>query len=501
MQVSRRWLTLLDPETFCPLRTKRNYPSTSLTHPKWELLDPTPNIQNLFKEFNKKYFCGKIKGVTVVWGKLLDEAGVTIFRERDGRKDYDCRIVLSAPLLRLRPRSDLINTLLHEMIHAFLFVTFNKRDRAEHGTEFKKHMRRLNTAAGTAITIYHEFHDEVDLYTKQHWWRCNGPCQTWRPNFGLVRKMRNKPPGSQDRWWATHTRKCGGTFIKVRQPGDMDAKPVKMATKGKKAVKKGPQPRGSKRRAGCSLETAIVGKRSRSISPCPACDEIVDMHFINEHLDECLKKGQPKDCIVCSEPFPREEYEEHVISCVDKKFNDVQFKECLICSCKILLKDFERHLAKCSDHHQSSFVDDCINTHKYCATCDSSIVVLDYDRHVETCGQAEESPTDENISYCEVCKEIISEENYNDHVENCVPRLFEQNDGKTNCIVCGMCILMEELNLHLEECDGLVEIVENEADSDEEEENLVGELCACPICIKLFLYEDIYKHIDECIVK
>lgn len=32
----------------------------------------------------------------------------------------------------------------HEMIHAYLFVTHNYFDRDDHGTEFKKHMRRIN---------------------------------------------------------------------------------------------------------------------------------------------------------------------------------------------------------------------------------------------------------------------------------------------------------------------------------------------------------------------
>ena len=48
-------------------------------------------------------------------------AGVCYSR---GRGLYNrCNIELSQPLLSLRPRADLVNTLLHEMIHAFIFVT------------------------------------------------------------------------------------------------------------------------------------------------------------------------------------------------------------------------------------------------------------------------------------------------------------------------------------------------------------------------------------------
>jgi hypothetical protein len=41
----------------------------------------------------------------------------------------------------------------HEMIHAFLFVTHNNRDRDGHGPEFHYHMYRINKEAGTNITV------------------------------------------------------------------------------------------------------------------------------------------------------------------------------------------------------------------------------------------------------------------------------------------------------------------------------------------------------------
>lgn len=49
----------------------------------------------------------------------------------------------------MRPRSDLIETLLHEMIHAFLFVTNNNTDHDGHGPNFHEHMDRINDEAGT----------------------------------------------------------------------------------------------------------------------------------------------------------------------------------------------------------------------------------------------------------------------------------------------------------------------------------------------------------------
>lgn len=105
------------------------------------------------------------------------------------RRNKQCIITLSAPLLKLRPRKDLVETLLvrllthqclntkiklvykadillvfrnntllyvifqHEMIHGYLFLTNNDRDRDGHGPNFCKHMKRINKEAGTNITV------------------------------------------------------------------------------------------------------------------------------------------------------------------------------------------------------------------------------------------------------------------------------------------------------------------------------------------------------------
>ncbi|XP_044276362.1 DNA-dependent metalloprotease SPRTN isoform X2 [Varanus komodoensis] len=134
-----------------------------------------------------------------------------------------CSIRLSEPLLKLRPRKDLVETLLHEMIHALLFVTNNDKDHDSHGPEFCKHMNRINRLTGANITIYHEFHDEVDSY-RQHWWRCNGPCQYRKPYFGYVKRAMNRAPSANDFWWSEHQQTCGGTFTKIKEPENYSKK-------------------------------------------------------------------------------------------------------------------------------------------------------------------------------------------------------------------------------------------------------------------------------------
>ncbi|XP_008122534.1 DNA-dependent metalloprotease SPRTN isoform X2 [Anolis carolinensis] len=186
----------------------------SLVDESWELLDPSPDVRGLFVQFNQSLFWGALEAVEVKWSPRMTLcAGVCCYEGRGGM----CSIRLSEPLLKLRPRKDLVETLLHEMIHALLFVTYNNKDHDSHGPEFCKHMDRINRLTGTNITVYHNFHDEVDFY-RQHWWRCNGPCQKRMPYFGYVKRAINRAPSANDYWWSDHQQTCGGTFTKIKEP-------------------------------------------------------------------------------------------------------------------------------------------------------------------------------------------------------------------------------------------------------------------------------------------
>ncbi|GIY32505.1 DNA-dependent metalloprotease dvc-1 [Caerostris extrusa] len=112
------------------------------------------------------------------------------------------------------------------MIHAYLFVTANNKDRDAHGPEFLSHMHRINKEAGTKISVYHSFHDEVDSY-RTHWWKCDGPCQKRRPFYGIVKRAMNRAPGPRDNWWAQHQSTCGGAFHKIKEPDNYKQKSLK----------------------------------------------------------------------------------------------------------------------------------------------------------------------------------------------------------------------------------------------------------------------------------
>ena len=149
--------------------------------------------------------------------------------------------ICSVPLLKLRPRKDLVETLLHEMIHAYLFVTDGNDDHDGHGPAFHEHMFRINKETGTKISVYHNFHDEVDAY-RTHWWQCDGPCRQRRPFFGLVKRAMNRAPGPTDRWWSEHLRSCGGTYTKIKEPENYGKKrkkgPAAAAAETSKKIEK-----------------------------------------------------------------------------------------------------------------------------------------------------------------------------------------------------------------------------------------------------------------------
>ena len=54
-----------------------------------------------------------------------------------------------------------------------------------------------------------------------------GPCQRTPPYFGFVKRSMNRVPGPTDRWWADHEQKCGGSYVKIKEPAEFTAKQMK----------------------------------------------------------------------------------------------------------------------------------------------------------------------------------------------------------------------------------------------------------------------------------
>ncbi|VVC29959.1 SprT-like,Zinc finger, Rad18-type putative [Cinara cedri] len=367
------------------LRYQAAVAKDSIVNHSWETLDPNPDIHGLFLAFNRQYFWGTLETVMIQWSKRMTVcAGLCRFQHGF------CSISLSEPLLKLRPRKDLVETLLHEMIHAYLFLTNSRehRDRDGHGAEFCKHMYRINIQAGTNISIYHNFHEEVKSY-KQHWWRCNGPCKSIRPFYGYVKRSMNRAPGPNDRWWVNHQTTCSGHFIKVKEPEDYGAK--------KKTAIKQPIPKQSVKSANKItnfvkiLDTKKVTEENSKIKKstdndqqktqddpyignddditlCPVCSDPVFRDFLNSHLKNCSQlkqmfgdeidemKGKCK-CLVCNET-------------VDRSLMDTHLD-----GCKMLINVFENDFESLSDENN------CIN----CPNCDKLVKESIINEHLDIC--------------------------------------------------------------------------------------------------------------------
>jgi hypothetical protein len=188
--------------------------------------DPFVDIHHLFSLFNTIYFCGLLEPtVNVSWSERLTLCAGICELVRDKQKQKLIRLKLSSALLQYRPRSDVVDTLLHEAIHAYLFITSShvrSDDPSGHGIGFQMLASFINTfskglALNHDITIYHEFDAEVDSF-RTHIWQCNGPCRDKAPFFGLVKRAMNRPPGKNDSWFHKHTAECGGTFVKIKEP-------------------------------------------------------------------------------------------------------------------------------------------------------------------------------------------------------------------------------------------------------------------------------------------
>eukprot|EP00099_Drosophila_melanogaster_P017126 NP_573032.1 maternal haploid [Drosophila melanogaster] len=188
----------------------------NLVDPEWELVDPTPDIYAMFIRFDEKFFQERLGAVSLEWSKKMYSCAGICY-QRGNRFVKQVTIRLSEPLLKLRPRKDLVETLLHEMIHAYCFVLNIREGNGGHGPNFKRIMETINKVAGTNITVYHTFHDEVASY-RTHIWRCTGICRERSPFWGYVKRTSNRAPGPNDQWWKMHQRECSGTFLKLSEP-------------------------------------------------------------------------------------------------------------------------------------------------------------------------------------------------------------------------------------------------------------------------------------------
>ena len=130
-----------------------------------------PDVKGLFNKYNELFFNGELKPKRVYWSQRMTRcAGLCRIKNK---KPFVFEIALSIKLLQFRPTIDLIETLIHEMIHAHI-ISMEKRNipHDSHGFKFVEEMQRINKLTGLNISIFHNFQNEVRYY-RIHVWRCN----------------------------------------------------------------------------------------------------------------------------------------------------------------------------------------------------------------------------------------------------------------------------------------------------------------------------------------
>ncbi|KAF2461012.1 SprT-like family-domain-containing protein [Lineolata rhizophorae] len=256
---------------------------------------PFVDVHELFRLYDILYFRKLFKdSVEVSWSPRLTLcAGICELLPEDKSKNRgrSIRLKLSEPLLQFRPPSDVVNTLLHEAIHAYFFLTTSWQhsrgdDGTGHGAGFLLLADAINSHGGYEVTVFHTFHDEVDHF-RRHVWQCDGPCKERPPYFGLVKRAMNRPPGKSDHWWARHQQECGGTYTKIAEPEKTKKQRDKMSAKERAGMQKN------------KLDTWVCGSQDQSGATCKEIEvkvkDVIDLTGDQDESDGGLSKKRPMD--------------------------------------------------------------------------------------------------------------------------------------------------------------------------------------------------------------
>ncbi|KAH0467779.1 hypothetical protein IEQ34_002812 [Dendrobium chrysotoxum] len=138
------------------------------------MAEPRPDIHELFCYYNSLYFSEALGTCILSWAPCLTSMPASCDCIEEGL----CEIQLSVPLLKSRSSTDLKNILLHEMIHAFLWIIHKNNNHSDHGSKFWNIANLINSnhkdddqrpSTGYHITAHHGFQNEEDTHDARLW--------------------------------------------------------------------------------------------------------------------------------------------------------------------------------------------------------------------------------------------------------------------------------------------------------------------------------------------
>lgn len=150
-----------------------NLPLMTITQRK----EIRPNLVLLFNYCNEKYFNNEIKGYTVRYSTNLTQYGYTSKHEKIINISWKIHGALSQERF-----ATLMGTLLHEMVHAWLYLYDDRDEEQErHGPVFQRKLRQVaDKAKGKGyhiVTAPHAVEREAEKAVKRYDWRC-AVCKT-----------------------------------------------------------------------------------------------------------------------------------------------------------------------------------------------------------------------------------------------------------------------------------------------------------------------------------
>ena len=166
-----------------------------------------PDIRQMFAQLNEAHFDSEIPDIPVVWnGRMTTTAGYCRYRKEFTGNLYPTKIDLSLRLFESNgfPEAEVKQTLIHEMVHAYLIHKYNQPG---HTPSFQRMMTQI-----TGVRKNHRCHNyDVSGVKREVKWsvictRC-----------GYSHGYKRKPKYSR----YTH-RGCGGSMIV--QSGNIESK-------------------------------------------------------------------------------------------------------------------------------------------------------------------------------------------------------------------------------------------------------------------------------------
>ena len=322
-----------------------------------DLLDPHPDIHDLFVHYDQLYFQGRLcaNAVSVNWSHRMTVcAGLCKSTITSENKSVNfvgdaaifphvpsITVSLSVPLLQYRPSGDLKDTLLHEMIHASLMLSKTFAGPDGHGGPFLEVMNTINASKvadwarpkiGYQLSVRHGFVEEVELQRKWKWkceqcGKCISRCMNRAPSHKDcrqyridVRKMKKCiDPHCQ---WHGHQFVCGGNYQLIRWPPEhncnLQQSEKRKSTHVHNSMESQTQPQTKRKEKTPRIVAPASASAHQSIASffvssehtpssysrlplqmeCPICSLEVPMSRMNSHVDQCLSSSKKETSAV-----------------------------------------------------------------------------------------------------------------------------------------------------------------------------------------------------------